>query len=221
LSLKNEHFLQSLLPTTVVNLVHRTVQQTRRLNEYFILRREELKSKIEDLLSIKKTNPKTKPVAVGERDGEKEEEEEEEKRTSSNTIFNSVRQASPLITRALRDAYTLPTRTTRFASLRYALVQLIRRACTLIHYTHALRLQNDGSTFDFRIATQTLCRDLELTTDCFFIILALAEKISPGIYATLTGDPTLIENKMVYHHSPSPSSHTPHTINVDFLLVWC
>jgi hypothetical protein len=192
--LDGEQLLYSLLPTTIVDLVHRTVLQTRLLHEYIIMRREWRKSRIGETLRVNKSSSKS-TTDVQHGSGEVKRGHDD---PTVKSLLVPVRQASPLITHALHDTFALPTRTLRFACLRHALVQLIHRASTLLHYTCALRAQDNGGVFDYRNAQQHLCRDLELvTTDCFYVVLALAEKLSPGIYTTLAGDPTMLERKII------------------------
>jgi len=46
---------------------------------------------------------------------------------------------------------------------------------------------------------------LNVTEECFAVLLGIAEKLSPGIYTTLSGDPGSIEQKFVSKHKFSVS----------------
>ena len=73
---------------------------------------------------------------------------------------------------------------------------LDRRAVVMIKYADT-KLDHSADILESS-ALKKMRQDLELTSDAdFFLLLGVAERLSPGIYFALAGDPATIEEKFI------------------------
>jgi len=175
----DESIILSMLPTTLVDLQTMTVKQTHPYHEYTVLRKEYMKLR------------NTKLVSSSAR--------KENLWTAQEGLFRLVKQSAPCISRILNDVFRLPMHL-REGFIAHSMKLLSRKAVVLIKYVEALLSQPEegvrSEVLDPGIIKK-IRQDLDLSDQCFTVLLGIAEKMSPGIYITLVGDPGKIEEKFI------------------------
>jgi len=170
----DEDIIQSLFPITMIDLKSQSVKQTHPYHEYSVLRKEYM-----DLELMKLTSNKTLKEWQA-KDG----------------LFKTMRTNSILIENILKDAFGLP-RSLRETFLAQSVKGLIRKSVLLIKYVEAELEKNKNAHLEHTIVKKVRA-DLDLGNENDFgVLLGISEKLSPGIYVALAGDPASIEEKFV------------------------
>jgi len=173
----DEEVIQSLLPSTLIDLNMLTVLQTHPFHEYCVLRKEFMKMEMEKILTSK---------------------HKENLWTAQDTLFRQVKSIAPCIEKLVIEVYRLP-HSLREGYIAQSMRLLIRKAVILIKYVEAevdVQRSNLG-TLEASVVRK-IRQDLDLTSDSdFAVLLGIAEKLSPGIYVALAGDPASIQQKFV------------------------
>jgi len=114
--------------------------------------------------------------------------------TEQEGLFRVVKDSAQCIQHIIVEMYKLP-HALRETYLVQSLRVLTRKAVVLIKYVQAELYKAKI------IPTSTIKKlrtDLQLTLDGdYAVLLGLAEKLSPGIYADLAGDPASIEERFI------------------------
>lgn len=166
---KDADVIQSLLPTTVIDLVTKQITRTHPYHVHRVLRKEFQKMELRKLSG--------KSDAKGSW-------------ASQVSIFSPVKESSPFVENMLNEVFRLPS------DLREGIVLqsrrlLVRKAVLLIKYVEA-RKADHATLHNSEI--KKLRADLHVAHESDFgIVLAMAETYSPGIYSSLAGDPATIE----------------------------
>jgi hypothetical protein len=99
------------------------------------------------------------------------------------------RRAVTLIKYAESETYAIPLLRPRRLLVAHSTLSNART------HTHSKRLNT--SVLELEVM-QRIREDLKLSADAdFLVILGMAEKLSPGIYTTLAGDPLLMEERFI------------------------
>eukprot|EP01121_Diplochlamys_sp_Union-15-3_P015612 TRINITY_DN5203_c0_g1_i1.p1 TRINITY_DN5203_c0_g1~~TRINITY_DN5203_c0_g1_i1.p1 ORF type:complete len:318 (-),score=52.49 TRINITY_DN5203_c0_g1_i1:50-1003(-) len=174
----DESIIQSMLPTTLVDLNTNTIKQTHPYHEYTVLRKEFMKLR------------NTKLVAATRKDS---------LWTPQEGFFRPVKHAAGCIIKIINEVFRLPE-DLREGYIVQSMRLLSRKAVVLIKYVEAFMAQPEEGTrpdvLDPGIIKK-IRQDLDLSEADFTVLLGLAEKMSPGIYVTLVGDPGKIERKFI------------------------
>jgi len=174
-SLLDEEVIQSLLPTTLVDLHTNVVKQTHPFHEYTVLRRDYLNMEIEKLVTAKRKDNLW---------------------TAQDGLFRVVKSAAPCIEKMLQEVFSLPN-ALREAYIAHSIRLLIRKAVLLIKYVEAELERAQCANLEASIVKKIRI-DLDISSEAdFSVLLGIAEKLSPGIYVALAGDPASIEEKFV------------------------
>jgi len=161
--------IQSLLPTTVIDLVTKQITRTHPYHVHKVLRKEYQKVELRKLSNKSDTRGSW---------------------ASQVSIFTPVKESSPFVENMLNEVFRLP------CDLREGIVLqsrrlLVRKAVLLIKYVDA-RKEHQTTLHNSEI--KKLRADLHVAHESDFgIVLAIAERYSPGIYSSLAGDPATIE----------------------------
>eukprot|EP00013_Stygamoeba_regulata_P000762 CAMPEP_0177637548 /NCGR_PEP_ID=MMETSP0447-20121125/5028_1 /TAXON_ID=0 /ORGANISM="Stygamoeba regulata, Strain BSH-02190019" /LENGTH=442 /DNA_ID=CAMNT_0019139479 /DNA_START=58 /DNA_END=1383 /DNA_ORIENTATION=+ len=165
--------IQSLRPTTVVDLDRSLVWQTPPVHVYALLRRECFNTEIEELMGVTSRGNLW---------------------TAQKDLFDTVKEPSPFVYNVIVEGYKLPPET-RQSYIRYQQLLLCRRAVALIKYVEGI-IKAHGS-----LSTNAISKvraDLEVHSNLdWYVVLAIAEKHAPGIFLELVGDPLSKEEKFL------------------------
>mmetsp|Transcript_24596 Transcript_24596/g.27363 ORF Transcript_24596/g.27363 Transcript_24596/m.27363 type:complete len:475 (+) Transcript_24596:94-1518(+) len=177
-SIPDEEIIKSMLPTTLVDLNNMTVKQTHPYHEYSVLRREYLKRRNHELVVSGYPVPGNFWNAA--------------------ELFRPVKKGSLSIENIMHGIYKLPIHL-REGYIHQSMRLLNRRALLLIKYVEALLKASTEDRVDVLDpnAVKKIRQDLGLTETCFTVLLGIAEKLQPGIYVKLVGDPGMIEAKFI------------------------
>jgi len=173
--LSDDKVISSTLPVTWVDLERHTVKQTHPFHEYSVLRKEFICLDVDRLVG---QAPPQEQNMWSARDG----------------LFRPLKSYSPLVNRMLVEVFRLP-HGLREGYITQAMRLLTRKAVVLIKYVEAELAHSNtlGEGVVKRIRV-----DLALTSEAdFSVLLGIAEKLKPGIYVALAGDPTTIEEKFI------------------------
>lgn len=170
---QEDEVIQNKLPTTIIDLNKSpySVSRTCLYNQYKRLRNDYLDSEIVRL------NQKNSAAALKPTIG----------------MFKSLKESSPMVRvlvseiLKLRPAYLQEAYANHFQRL------LTRKAITLIKY---LESENLHPSFDRESLQRNIKLDLNLADNDFLIIVAVAERLKPGIFVDLFGDPHVLEEKI-------------------------
>jgi len=174
-SLSDEEVIQSLLPTTLVDLNTNIVKQTHPFHEYTVLRREFMNLELEKILSSKRKDNLW---------------------TAQEGLFRIVKASAPVIDKILLDVFSLPT-SLREEYIAESMRLLTRKAALLIKYVEAELEKGQCANLEASIVKK-IRFDLDIASEAdFSVLLGIAEKLEPGIYIALAGDPASIEEKFV------------------------
>jgi len=175
-NIPDEVVIQSMLPSTLIDLTTMTVRQTHPFHEYSVLRREYLNMELEKLVSTK-----SRDNLWAAQDG----------------LFRPVKAGAPCVDFLIVETFRLP-HCLREAYINQSMKLLLRKASVLIKYVEA-ELEHVSPLTNLEASVVKKIRaDLDLNNDAdFTVLLGIAEKVSPGIYVALAGDPASIEAKFV------------------------
>ena len=113
-----------------------------------------------------------------------------------SSLFKRLKVPSTIILNIIEVSSTLPP-TLREGFLRVQNRMLIHRVLGLISLTEVEKKKHNGSALDVSVVMQ-IREHLSLTQDSDFkVMLAIAGKLSPGIYKQCLGDPDMIEEKFI------------------------
>jgi hypothetical protein len=175
--LADDKVIESMLPTTWIDLDTRVVKQTHPFHEYAVLRKEFIYLEVDKLVGV------SHPV-------------EQNMWSARDGLFRLLKAGpSLLVTRILTEVCRLQQQELREGYIAQAMRLLMRKAVVLIKYVDAELAEATtlGEGVVKRIRT-----DLSIPHDADFdVLLAIAEKLRPGSYVTLAGDPTTIEEKFI------------------------
>jgi len=176
IKLPDDKVIESMLPTTWIDLAAHTVKQTHPFHEYGVLRKEFIYMEVDKLVGV--SHP-VEPNEWSARDG----------------LFRPLKSsASLLVSRILVDVFRLQPEL-REGYIAQAMRLLMRKAVVLIKYVDAELA--DCATLGEGVVKR-IRTDLSLLAESdFTLLLAIAEKLKPGSYVTLAGDPTTIEEKFI------------------------
>jgi len=171
----DEGVIQSMLPTTLIDLSTLSVKQTHPYHEYSVLRGEFMRLEIDKLLTLK-----TKENLWTTQDG----------------LFRTVKTCAPCVENMLIEALRLPA-SVREGYIVQSMRMLVRKAVVLIKYVEA-GLEKAMSPYLEASIVKKIRVDLDISSEAdFTVLLGIAEKLSPGMYVALAGDPASIEAKFV------------------------
>ena len=184
--------IQSLLPTTVIDIDRWIVKQTHPYHIHTVLRREFMNLAVKRLIS-----------------------DDSDKRLWSSRygLFSPVREVSTFVTDMLEEAWKLPP-DLREGHLIHSMRMLTRKAMVVIKYVqsklYVLVLASSSSSSESADSNvrhhsepgevlqtsviKKLRQDLEISSDPDFdVLLAVAVKHAPGTFKAVAGDPAIIE----------------------------
>eukprot|EP01094_Clydonella_sp_ATCC50884_P019516 TRINITY_DN3832_c0_g1_i1.p1 TRINITY_DN3832_c0_g1~~TRINITY_DN3832_c0_g1_i1.p1 ORF type:complete len:535 (-),score=109.93 TRINITY_DN3832_c0_g1_i1:767-2185(-) len=165
----DEEVIQTLLPTTIVDIDRMQVKKTHAYHVHSVLRREYMSLAVKRLVC---------------------EDAEKQLWSSRYGLFQAVGSPAPIVVEFLNEMAKLPPSLRQMYLENFTRV-LTRRAVVLIKYVGARLDQSE------LLQTSTIKRmrgDLELASDLDFeLLLAIAERYSPGTYVKVAGDPAIIE----------------------------
>jgi len=173
--ISDERVIQSTLPTTLIDLQQMTIKQTHPFHEYAVLRREFLNMEIEKLVSMKSKDNLW---------------------TTQDGLFHPIKASAACVEKLLTETFRLPMELREGFIVQY-LRLLSRRAVVMIKYVEAELEKAKSPNLEASIVKK-IRSDLDLTAESdFAVLLGIAEKLSPGMYVALAGDPASIEAKFV------------------------
>jgi len=171
IQLQEDKVIESILPTTWVDLEKHIVKQTHPFHEYAVLRKEFILLEADKLVGVYRPN-------------------EQNMWSTREGLFRPLRGVSPMVSKMLVEVLRLP-HSLREGYIAQMMRLLIRKAVVLIKYVEA-ELAHTNTLGDGVV--KKIRTDLSLTNEAdFAVLLGLAEKLKPGVYVTLAGDPTTIE----------------------------
>jgi len=185
-SIKDEITIQSRLPTTIIDIDNRTVKQTHTY-QYASFRNEYLHAQVEKLVNSNNnpTNNTNNPTTKAK---------DQAWSTEQEGLFRVVKESAQCIQHIIVEMYKLP-HALRETYLVQSLRVLTRKAVVLIKY---VQVELYKAKIIPTSTIKKLRTDLQLTVDGdYAVLLGLAEKLSPGIYADLAGDPASIEERFI------------------------
>jgi len=172
----DDQIVQSMLPSTIIDLEQLLVKQTHPFHEYMVLRKEFMTLEIDRLTS---SGPKKSHLW-----------------DAQGPVFNPVKTSAPYISHIVNEAFQLPAHL-REAFLRHSMNLLIRKTALLIKYVQTELSKSSAENLEAAIVKK-IRTDLDLLLDTDFnVLLGIAEKLNPGIYTALAGDPASIELKFI------------------------
>lgn len=169
--------LASLLPTTLILLDSRTVRQTPPFAEYVRMRSDSDHAAIARVVA-QVTGDATAAAKASETD----------------VVFRTVTEAAPSVLRILEQALSLPLHL-RAAFITTSMRLLMRKAVVLVKFVEATTRDGTPSVPDNvvkRLRSDLGARD----ANDFSVLLGMAERLRPGSYQALGGDPSRIEEQL-------------------------
>ncbi|PRP80754.1 hypothetical protein PROFUN_11494 [Planoprotostelium fungivorum] len=164
-TISEEEVIQSMLPSTVVDLNTFIVKQTPPFHEYNILRKNYLRSQLDSRDKSLQENP-----------------------WKAQELFRVVKTGAPLVDKLLGELYGCPTYL-RTPFLVQSVKLLVRKAIQLIRYVQAEIERSHVRQLEANTVKKIRVHmDLGQESD-FYLLLGIAEKLFPGIYVMLAGDP--------------------------------
>lgn len=172
----DDECIQSLYPTTIIDLNQRTVKSANKLHEYTILRKEFLEIEIHKLSS---TKPKENLWTVQE------------------SMFRTVKTNATLVETMLQQTFNLPAYL-RQGHITQCVRLLMKKAAVMIHYVEAYKKNEEtDTTLDWGMVKK-MTKDMEINSESdLSAVLGVAAKMHPGIYITVSGDPASLELKFI------------------------
>eukprot|EP00743_Colponemidia_sp_Colp-15_P008494 GILK01009239.1.p1 GENE.GILK01009239.1~~GILK01009239.1.p1 ORF type:complete len:446 (-),score=48.55 GILK01009239.1:413-1750(-) len=168
-SITAEGILRSSLPITIINLDRMTVSATRQYHEFLLLRQEYLQRYVKRIASEKKSS--SDPLLA-----------------TSNVLFQTVHHAAPIVESLLQQLSHL-SEVLRPHYILNSLRLVQQRALLVSQYVNAELLETKRPA----LVSQTIRRirdDLDIASDeDWAILLACAEKATPGTYTAVRGNP--------------------------------
>eukprot|EP01113_Clastostelium_recurvatum_P002350 TRINITY_DN1097_c0_g1_i4.p1 TRINITY_DN1097_c0_g1~~TRINITY_DN1097_c0_g1_i4.p1 ORF type:complete len:649 (-),score=122.12 TRINITY_DN1097_c0_g1_i4:12-1958(-) len=172
--LADERIILSVQPVTWIDVDRRQVRQTHLFHEYQVLRNHFINAEISRLVGV---TPEQNLWST--RDG----------------LFRLSRASASFVHKMISDVFKLP-QSLREGYIIYSQRLLQRKAVALIKYVDAERAASGGQLKEDCL--KRVRADLGLTGDQdFWLLLGIAEKLWPGIYVTLAGDPAYIEERFI------------------------
>ena len=168
--------LQSESPSSVISLKDLTVRQTKERNEYKIIHGE---SFVDELRRLEGADPVDARPPMPKKH-----------------LFHYIQDKSLLVRDVVDRVFKPYPRHIRQAMLSHFYRGLYRKANVMIQYIDAVGAKPASPMSDEDI--RVMRRDLELTCrQDFEILLAFADKLRPGMFDTLLGDPIIKEELMI------------------------
>eukprot|EP01117_Protostelium_nocturnum_P018020 TRINITY_DN7438_c0_g1_i1.p1 TRINITY_DN7438_c0_g1~~TRINITY_DN7438_c0_g1_i1.p1 ORF type:complete len:491 (-),score=132.98 TRINITY_DN7438_c0_g1_i1:194-1666(-) len=172
----DEEIIQSILPTTLVDISRLDVKQTPPFHEYTILRKEYFSSQLL---------------------GPKESAEADNAWFAQEGLFRIVKTGAPCVEKILNEVFQYPSNM-RLPFITHSIKLLVRKSINLIKYVQAEIERCNPRQLDAN-TVKKIRVDMELSIESdFYLLLGIAEKLFPGIYVMLAGDPAFfIELKFI------------------------
>jgi hypothetical protein len=169
--------LASMLPTTLILLDSRTVRQTAPFSEYLRMRGDCDRAAVSRVVA-----QVTGDAAAAARSSE------------TDNVFRTVTEVAPSVLRILEQALSLPLYL-RAAFVTTSMRLLMRKAVVLVKFVEATT--RDGTPAVPDNVVKRLRADLGARdASDFSVLLGMAERLRPGSYQALGGDPSRIEEQL-------------------------
>jgi hypothetical protein len=185
-----EEVILSMLPTTIIDVDRQIVKHTRVYHEYVLLRKEHMNSEIERL-NLTGEEMRRRPTHARQQSSSSSLSS-----STDSSLFRQLKESAPCVEQMLLEAFRLPP-ALREGYIAQWIRVIARRAITLIKYAEAETRRREVSVLEVG-TIQSIRDDLKLSADAdFLVVLGVAEKLSPGIYLILAGDPLLMEERFM------------------------
>eukprot|EP01102_Stenamoeba_stenopodia_P017809 TRINITY_DN6435_c0_g1_i1.p1 TRINITY_DN6435_c0_g1~~TRINITY_DN6435_c0_g1_i1.p1 ORF type:complete len:487 (-),score=63.12 TRINITY_DN6435_c0_g1_i1:68-1528(-) len=173
-SITDEEVIQSLMPSTMIDVDEKTIKATYPYNVYTILRREYIMAQVQKIVT---DIPSEKSTWLQE------------------GLLSAVPEAAPCIRMILNELFSIPL-FLREGYLYHSMRILTRKAVALIKYVEVKCEQDETAGMD-EAGIRLMKADMDITSDSDLnVLLGIAEKLSTGIYYAVRGDPSSIEDRL-------------------------